>query len=473
MIATYDLGTTAIKCAVIDENQKVYFSGKVNLKTYEKEGFIEQDPNEWWQAFCTLSSQYDKSSVDSIIFSGQMQDLYFADDKFNPLGNAILYNDQRGKDFVSQVPGYVSKETSVNIDGTIPIAKYYWVKKYRPDIIKKARYLLVSAKDYLILRLTGKNISDTTNMATSGMMNIITKKYINLNGIVEKELLPKILYSDEIVGTILPDITEKLGFKAKTEVFTGSGDAGATTLACGIVSPGEFSINLGTSGWVAAISDSPMNGVFNLPAINRGLYINVIPVLNAASIHNWVSKLAFPNDPKRYDNLHNLLKSDIYTNPNLLCMPYLVGERFPVADEKIRGVYIGLDSATTITDLARSALEGIAFSLKMGLNKHNKKAINITLIGGGASEPVWNQIIADIFDTPVTVFADSEILPSMALSSVILYSKGKIESYSEFISNVLRKQKSQVYYPTSDKVDWYEKLFKIFKKIYPAVKDLH
>ncbi len=30
---------------------------------------------------------------------------------------------------------------------------------------------------------------------------------------------------------------------------------GATTLASGILAPGEYNINLGTSGWVAAVSN--------------------------------------------------------------------------------------------------------------------------------------------------------------------------------------------------------------------------
>ena len=79
IIAAFDLGTTALKCAVVDDEQNVLFSGKENIKTYEIDSFIEQNPEEWWSAFLSLSSRFDTSAVDYIIFSGQMQDLYFVD----------------------------------------------------------------------------------------------------------------------------------------------------------------------------------------------------------------------------------------------------------------------------------------------------------------------------------------------------------------------------------------------------------
>ena len=57
IIAAFDLGTTALKCAVVDDEQNVLFSGKENIKTYEIDSFIEQNPEEWWSAFLSLSSR--------------------------------------------------------------------------------------------------------------------------------------------------------------------------------------------------------------------------------------------------------------------------------------------------------------------------------------------------------------------------------------------------------------------------------
>ena len=82
------------------------------------------------------------------------------------------------------------------------------------------------------------------------------------------------------------------------------------------------------------------------------------------------------------------------------------------------------------------------------------------------------QIFSDIFNAPVVVFEGSDVLPSIALSSVVLYAKGIISSYSDFIGDILRKQKSVVFYPDKENVEHYRKLYERFKKIYPAVKGL-
>jgi len=467
LTATFDLGTTAMKCAVLDEHHNIVFSSSVGLTTYNEDGFSEQDPNEWWEAFCKLSSMFDKSEVRSIILSGQMQDLMFFDENDCDLGRACLYNDQRGADFVADIPSNINEQTSIAINGTIPITKILWFKKNRPEIISHARHILIGAKDYIIMKLTGRYVSDVTNMATSGMMDITSLKYINLEGFVDSWIsLPEILHSEEVAGTVSEEAASLSGYRTDTEVFVGSGDAGATTLASGISNLGEFNVNLGTTGWIATISDRTYSDAFNLAAINHDLYINVIGILNGASVHNWVSRMLFGDEEGRYGKLHDLLINDGHANPDLLCMPYLVGERFPVVDADIRGSYYGLDSKTTKADLARSALEGVAFSLKQGLEVMNISAKSMSLVGGGAAESVWCQIFSDVFGIPVMVFANSDILPSMALSAVVQFGKGRIQSYAQFIDEILKKQDCKIYRPDEARHIAYTRLYERFKLMY-------
>lgn len=473
MIATFDLGTTALKCVVLDEHQHVYFRGKQNLDTVIHGDFIEQDPAQWWEAFCSLTGSFDASKVDSLIFSGQMQDLIFVDHKGNSLRPAILYNDQRAGSFIGQIPARISERTSISMNGSIPLAKLLWMKEQEPHVLDRTDHILISAKDYLVLKLTGKFVSDVTSMATSGLMDIHTMEYVDLNGIVDSRLLPTIVFADQVVGTVVRDAATETGLPEGAEVFAGAGDAGATTLASGIVNPGELNINLGTSGWIAAVSEHVIPGVFNLPAINRGRYINVIGILNAASVHKWLAHMLFPSDARRYDSLHDLLVNGCSGNSDLICLPYLVGERFPVADKDIRGSYIGLDGETTLADLVRSALEGVAFSLRQGLESLHIEPKKISLIGGGAEEPVWCQLFSDIFHTPVTVFGASDVLPSMAMSSVVMVQKGYFSSYSQFIADILDTQEKIEYLPDGKKAWHYDQLFARFKNVYPATSSIY
>lgn len=471
-IASFDLGTSALKCVVLDEKQNIYYRGKAPIRTYSENGRVEQDAYEWWSAFVSLSHEFDASLVDSIIFSGQMQDLIFLDKLGETLTRAVLYTDQRGRDFVSSIPPSISDETSVDMDGSIPLAKILWFRRNQPDILSRTEHILISAKDYLIFRLTGNAVSDVTSMSTSGMMNILTKEYADLSGLVDRSILPEIMYADEVAGTVSDAASAMTGYRSGVEVFAGCGDAAATTLASGIAGIDEVSINLGTSGWVASLSDRPIPGVFNLASIERGSYIAVIPVLNAANVHAWVSRMLFPAGEKGYENLHEILVRDKHANPSLLCLPYLAGERFPVSDDKIRGAFIGLDQNTESSDIARSALEGVAFSLRLCLERLSIKPKLITLIGGGAGESVWNQIFADVLKAPSVAFPDSDILPVIALSAAVLLHHGIISSYQGFVDDMLGKMDASRFITQRGKSVHYDDLFERFRRIYPAVKNL-
>ena len=120
-------------------------------------------------------------------------------------------------------------------------------------------------------------------------------------------VFPALLLPHQPAGTILPD--NDCGYLPGTPVFAGIGDAGATTLASGIVRPGQYNINLGTSGWVASVSEDILlkdAGVFHLAAAAAGQYISVVPFLNAGNVHNWACRTYAGGD---YDRAEALTRS--------------------------------------------------------------------------------------------------------------------------------------------------------------------
>ncbi|AEV30950.1 pentulose/hexulose kinase [Sphaerochaeta pleomorpha str. Grapes] len=479
LIVTFDFGTTAVKCVVLDENQSVVFSAKQQIHTFHDGLFHEQDPDEWYRAFCELAKSFFEtgflpSDILGLVFSGQMQDLIFVDNGGKSLRRAILYTDQRGDAYVDQIAPSLQSVTSVAMNGSIPLAKMFWMKENQSLLLKGTHKILFSSKDYIITKLTGAFCSDVTSLATTGMMDILRKTYIRefSDFGFNPDLLPRICYSDEIVGHVTERAQIESGFLSGTDVYAGSGDAGATTLASGILEAGEININLGTSGWVASISDGVRTDAFNLVAINRGKYINVIPVLNAGNVHTWVSDFLFPGNLEKYDMVTSLLEESSAGAHGLLFLPYLVGERFPVSDNKIRGCFIGASPDTDRRDFARSALEGVAFSMKQSLEALKITPRKVSMIGGGAQECIWNQIFCEILGTEVIAYEKSEYLPSMAIASSVLLHLEKISSYSEFVFEMIDKTPHTTFVPNLDNVAFYAKRYETFKKIYPTVKGL-
>ncbi len=87
-----------------------------------------------------------------------------------------------------------------------------------------------------------------------------------------------------------------------------------------------------------------------------------------------------------------------------LFLPYLIGERSPWWNPQARGAFVGLTMNHTRATLARAALEGVAFNLRLildALESQGAALPAIRLIGGGAQSPVWQQILADVFARPI------------------------------------------------------------------------
>ena len=306
LVATFDIGTTAVKAVAVRDDGEPFFTGSQVIHTIEKNGFKEQNPEEWYSAFCALShaltDKIPAKDISALIFSGQMQDVIPVGSDLRSLGNAILYSDGRAGAQAEAIENAVGSDTITAItgnhfDGSMPLAKILWLKENQPEIYEKAAAFLISSKDYVVARLTGNFIGDMTACATAGAMDLEHKTWsehlINDAGL-DINKFPKLLHSHELAGVIAEKGAADTGYLPGTKVYAGTGDAGATTLASGILAPGEYNVNLGTSSWVAAVSKGRMDsegGGFNLAAMQKDLYINVVPFLNGGNVHRFIARI--------------------------------------------------------------------------------------------------------------------------------------------------------------------------------------
>ena len=474
-IAAFDAGTTAVKGTLVNEAGEAVLSRSVELSTLCHNGFQEQAPQDWWAAFCEISRQFTEAvppeDIGGIIMSGQMQDLIPLDKDSTPVCPAILYSDGRAEAQAAALEtavggDYFLHTTGNRCDGSLPLPKLMWLKEHRPELYARTAHVLISSKDYLIARLTGVCAGDVTACATAGAMDIRRKRWddrlLSAAG-VDAGLFPALYHPHQQVGAVLPEAAA-CGYRAGTAVFAGIGDAGATTLASGICQPGQYNINLGTSGWVAAISDDILlteAGVFNLAAAAEGCYINVVPFLNAGNVHKWISGvLSRTAGTADYETLSALLKSSAPGSHGVLFLPYLVGERFPVLDPNARGCFFGMTVETTAADLVRACLEGVAYSLRQGLEQLPAPPTSISLIGGGGREAVWCQILADVLDHDITVLGDTEFRAAQALASLARQGAG----------SAALTEDGAVYRPRNEYRTLYDGQYARYQKLYPALR---
>lgn len=479
-IAAFDAGTTAVKGVLADLEGHAVLSHSADIPTLTQGGVQEQDAGTWWEAFRRISAEFTAAvparDILGIVMSGQMQDLILLDDALDPVAPAILYSDGRAARQAERLEAAFGMErflsaTGNRCDGSLPLPKLMWVKEHRPELYEKTAHVLISSKDYLIARLTGVCCGDYTACATAGAMDIRKKTWSDellAAAGVDAALFPPLFAPHRQVGAVKDGAL--CGYVLGTPVFAGVGDAGATTLASGIARPGQYNINLGTSGWVATVSGSPLTseaGVFNLAAPAEDCYINVVPFLNAGNVHKWIAGVLADGD---YDALSALLAQSAPGSGGVLFLPYLVGERFPVLDPDVRGAFVGLTPQTTPADLARACLAGVACSIRQGFEKLGTAAETVSLIGGGARESVWCHLLADVLGQSVSVFRGSEHLSSLAVASMALRGLGRIDSYTAFTDALAAD--ALVYRPEPARREACEQLYRRYLRLYPALRGL-
>lgn len=482
-IAAFDVGTTALKGVLAAPDGTIAAACSRPIPTLFEGSFQEQDPRSWWEAFRAISQeltcQVPAERISAIAMSGQMQDLIPLDHDLEPTGSAILYSDGRAEVQARQLEQAVGADRFLSItgnrcDGSLPLPKLMWMRQERPEQYARTAHILISSKDYLIARLTGVCCGDVTACSTAGAMDIHEKTWsapLPAAAGADPALFPPLLLPHQQAGQVLPGCD--CGYLPGTPVFAGIGDAGATTLASGISHPGQYNINLGTSGWVASVSQEVLlteAGVFNLAAAAEGHYINVVPFLNAGNVHGWVARTFAGGD---YTAAGALLRASVPGSHGIFFLPYLNGERFPVLDPDIRGAYLGITPETAPADLARAALEGVAFSLRQGFDQLDAApsgADTISLIGGGSQEPVWCQLLADVLDHELLVFRDGEYLSCLAAAAAARLGLGELSSYRDFTQSLRSRELGVTVSPDPEAAALYARRRQQYAKIYPALK---
>ena len=163
-------------------------------------------------------------------------------------------------------------------------------------------------------------------------------------------------------------------------------------------------------------------------------------------------------------------KSPIGAN-RLIYLPYLMGERSPILDPESRGAFIGLSAMHTRQDIVRSVMEGVMYSQWHNLNVLRGMHVApeaMLACGGGAKSPFWRQMMADMYDMPVSILQNTE---GPALGAAILagVGAGVYKDVPSACDEILKE--SDQLLPDKERHAAYEPYFDLYQKLYPALKE--
>ncbi|MEH7451363.1 xylulokinase [Gottfriedia acidiceleris] len=484
-----DIGTSAVKILLVNQSGEVCQEvSRAYPLIQEKSGYSEQNPEEWVEktidGLAELVRDFNghPNDIQGISFSGQMHGLVLLNKESEILRNAILWNDTRTTKQCEKINEIVGKERLLEITKNpalegFTLPKLLWVKEFEPEIYHQAAVFLLP-KDYLRYRLTGEIHTEYSDAAGTLLLNVKEKQWseeLCTKFDIPLHLCPPIVESQICVGTITKEVSNLTGLSREVRVFAGGADNACGAIGSGILKEGSTLCSIGTSGVVLSYEEHGEHDfkgkVHYFNHSKEDAFYSMGVTLAAGFSLSWF-KDTFAEDVNFEQLLDDVDRVSIGSN-GLMFTPYLVGERTPHADSVIRGCFIGMDAAHKRSDFARAVMEGITFSLNESIEifrNNGKKIDSIISIGGGAKNPIWLQMQADIFNATI-IKLSSEQGPGMGAAMLAAYGCNWFESLEACAEEFIKPITS--FKPVSENVKQYEKLYVIYKQVYSNTKELN
>ena len=480
-----DLGTSAMKLIMMDETGKIWRSvSKEYPNSFPKPGWSEQEPADWYAACISgvreLVEGVDASLVRGLSIAGQMHGLVTLDEHDEVLRPAILWNDGRSGEEVSFLNGEIGRERLVSFTGNIAFAgftapKIIWMQKNEPELFSKIKKIMLP-KDYLVYRLTGEFVTEPSDASGMLLFDVKNRQWsddmIAICGI-DREWLPQVHESYEVVGEIRGDAASDMGLPSGVKVIAGVGDNAAAAIGMGVTGEGACNISLGTSGTLFISRDrfslDPGNALHSF-AHADGSYHLMGCMLSAASCNKWWMDGIIGTDD--YAAEQSGISDDRLGRNPVMFLPYLMGERSPHNDPDARAAFIGMSMDTCRPDMTQAVLEGVAFGVRDMLEAARAAGCDVRtsrICGGGAKSPLWQKIVADVCDLTLEI-PECEEGPGMGAAMLSMVGCGVYSDLSEAAASIVRIR--ETISPDREIVKRYEGKYKTYIKLYPALSNM-
>lgn len=424
-----DIGTSATKTDLYLENGEIVATASASYPLYQqKNGWAEQDPEDWWRATCeTLRSVISQADINSrnikgIGLSGQMHGLVMLGAKNQVVRPAIIWADQRTEEQVCWLENNIGRESIISMTANPPVtgftlAKILWVRQHEPDLFEKCTKILLP-KDYIRFCLSGIFATEVSDASGTQLLDVGNREWSSRMlelAKLDPDLLPPVYESIEITSEVSVESAKITGLSAGTPIVGGAGDNAAAAIGTGVIEQGKAFTTIGTSGVVFAHTDNmcfdPKGRIHTMCAAVPDSW-HLMGVTQAAGLSlSWfkdnfcqdLQTQASKNGISIYEYMDKMASEIEAGSDRLIYLPYLMGERTPWLDSNARGVFFGLSARHSKAHVIRSIMEGVSFSQLDTVSIMRELDLSLSdmrATGGGASF-FWRQMLADVYGVPV------------------------------------------------------------------------
>jgi xylulokinase len=491
-----DIGTTGAKTLLVDaEGRTVASAFSEWPMATPHPAWAEQDPEDWWRGtVASIREVLARSGVAprdiaALGLSGQMHGLVLLDEADAVIRPSIIWCDQRTGAECAWIDRTVGHERLVAAisNPALPgftAPKIIWVRDHEPEAFARARTMLLP-KDEIRRRLTGRTAMEISDAAGTALFNVAEERWATeiLGDLgLSADLLPPVIGSADVAGTITPEVAALTGLSTSTVVVGGGADNTCGAVGSGVVREGLALVSIGSSGVVLAPSvahrmdpglrahtfNHSVPGLWYLMGVTQAAGLSLRWFRDQMSGGDVARATAEGRDP--YDVMLEAAAGAPAGSRGVVWLPYLQGERTPHLDPDARAVLFGLTGAHTRADVIRAVLEGVAFSLRDCLSIVRDQGIaigQVRLTGGGAKSPLWRQVFADVFGAELALTSSQEG-PAFGAALMAAVGAGVFRSLPEACDATITV--TATVEPDPAVRSAYDDAYALYRELYPALR---
>ena len=503
LILAIDNGTQSLKALVFDLQGNIVAKEQVLFTPYfsERPGWAEQDPEIFWAALSRACQRLwrhgtvEKDRIAGVSVTTQRGTVINVDRDGKPLRPAILWLDQRKTHGLPPLGGLWGFLFRVSfLSNTIAYfraeAEANWIRTHQPDLWDNThKYLLLSG--YLTYRLTSRFVD-----SIGCQVGYVPFDYKRLRWAagwdwkwrcldIERSMLPELEPPGKILGEITRVAAGDTGIPVGLPVIAAAADKACEVIGSGSLEPSIGCLSYGTA---ATINVTQKKYVEPIPLIPP--YPSAVPNYHTIELQvfrgywmvSWFKEeFGQPERLKATEEgletealLEKLLEDIPPCSMGLMLQPYWTpGLKLPGPEAK--GAIIGFGDIHTRAHLYRSILEGLAYALREGKERIEKRSrtpiTSLRVSGGGSQSDNALQITADLFGLPT---ARPHLYETSGLGAAIDAAVG-MGLHRDFKAAVKEMTHvSRVFEPNLKHHKLYDALYHdVYKKMYKRLKPLY
>lgn len=491
-----DIGTSACKVAIFEKSGNVVAAANGDYPVYyPREGWAEQNPEEWWSAVCSAVKKAIRKAgivpdeIAGIGIDGQSWSAIAMDKDGNVLTNTPIWMDTRAQSICDRLNEEIGADKIFEVSGnslqpSYTTAKILWYKENMPEVYEKIDKILQS-NSFIAYKLTGvmsQDVSQGYGLHCFDMRRAVWDEDMCRRLGIPMGFLPEICDCDHIVGTVTEKAAEEAGLAAGIPVVAGGLDAACGTLGAGVIHPGETQEQGGQAGGMSICTDTYKAD----PSLILGFH--VVPgqwllqggTTGGGGVMRWFERefADFERSRKEetgkssLDQLNQIAQEVPAGSEGVVFLPYMSGERSPIWNPYAKGVFYGLDFSKTKGHMVRACMEGVAFSLRHNLEVAEKAGAQVKVLramGGSANSLLWTQIKADITGKDVVVPA-SDTASTLGAAILAGVGVGFYKDYEEAVS--LTVKETRRHQPDPSRKEVYDKAYRTYRELYDSLKHM-